>query len=177
MTSAAPTRSVLVTELPQTASSSFSMAGTSAVQRANLAPNHAELAASRIPRVVAVPKPAKDVERFLAKQRWEGVVTSVTGDSFVAELRNQTDTTAPLEVAEILRAELSADDVPLLKPGAVFYWSIGYHVTKFGQQTKQSSIRFRRLPAWIAADLSAARDEARQWAHAFGETSVNESAG
>ena len=119
------------------------------------------------PNVVAIPKVTVSVDRFVALQKWEGIVTSVTDDAFVAQLRDLKNPGEPIEEAEIYRSELSADDIPLLTPGAVFYWSIGYLDSRFGQRTKQSSIRFRRLPAWTPADLAAAKADAENLTRAF----------
>jgi hypothetical protein len=123
--------------------------------------------------VVAIPEHRLFVERFIAVQRWEGVVTTVAEYSFIAELRDLKNPAEPIEEAEILRAELSPDDVPLLTPGAVFYWSIGYQDSRFGQRTKQSAIRFRRLPAWAHSDLAAARADAERLGRTLPSVAIN----
>jgi hypothetical protein len=59
------------------------------------------------------------------------------------------------EEAEIPLVEVSPRDLPFVKDGSVFYWSIGYHDDQHGQRTRQSIIIFRRLPAWTPDDLLA----------------------
>lgn len=67
---------------------------------------------------------------------------------------------APYEEAEILLDEVSEDDLPLVTPGAVFYWSIGYYVGTNRQKRRISVIRFRRLPAWTEEELQQANQQA-----------------
>lgn len=94
---------------------------------------------------------------FRAMQKWEGYVNEVREDSFVAVLSPITGE-GPDQEAEILIDDVSLDDRPLIEPGAIFYWSIGYRDEP--QRTRTSLIRFRRLPAWNQRDLEAARREA-----------------
>ena len=94
---------------------------------------------------------------FRAMQKWEGHVIEVRQDSFTAIL-SPIMGEGPDQEAEILIEDVSLDDHPLIKPGAVFYWSIGYKDEP--QRTRVSLIRFRRLPVWNQRDLDAARHEA-----------------
>jgi len=91
----------------------------------------------------------------LSTERWEGTVLDVGEDAFRARLVDLDQSTAD-EEAEIFLSEVSDEDLPLLKRGALFYWSIGYHTDRRGQRTKSSLIRFRRLPTWTKADLKEA---------------------
>jgi hypothetical protein len=68
----------------------------------------------------------------------------------------------PEEEAEIPLEELSPHDLPLVRAGAVFYWTIGYRDSVTGQRTRQSSIVFRRLPAWTDRELEALRKKVRR---------------
>jgi hypothetical protein len=52
----------------------------------------------------------------------------------------------------------------LMASGAVFYWSVGYRETLWGQRERVSAIRFRRLPAWTTSDLDEVRRKAKQLA-------------
>lgn len=92
-------------------------------------------------------------ERVELLQQWEGVVEEVEGEEFFARLSDRTNPAREQEVATFECAEVSTDDLPLLVPGAVFYWSISYRVARHGQKTRTSSIKFRRLPAWSANDI------------------------
>lgn len=100
-------------------------------------------------------------DRFISLQKWEGVVCYVNGDSFVAKLTDLTRG-GPDEEAEFPLDEISEEDRKLVKPGAVFYWNIGYHDLHRGQRIRSSLIRFRRLPAWTKKEIESARKEAER---------------
>jgi hypothetical protein len=99
--------------------------------------------------------------RFVLKQQWQGVVTSVGDDAFTVDLKDLTDPDSPEETAELLREDVDPQDLALLEPGAIFYWSIGYEDTRRGRERK-SIIRFLRLPGWTATDLEAIEREAHE---------------
>lgn len=105
-------------------------------------------------------KPARE-SYFISLQKWQGVILDVFEETFLARL-SDLDQQDPDEEAEILLDELSDDDLPLVSPGAVFYWHIGYHVDRSGQRKRASIIRFRRLPMWTAEEIEAARNDAEQ---------------
>jgi hypothetical protein len=93
------------------------------------------------------------VSTFYALQEWEGFVESINDDCFVARL---TDLTADGEIAseraEIPLEEISEDDLPKLKPRAVFRWAIGYERSPRGTKMRVSNIVFRDLPRWTKSD-------------------------
>jgi hypothetical protein len=93
-------------------------------------------------------------------------VLRVSGQTFWARLYDRT-TDARDEEAEFFLDDVSVDDLPLLAPGAVFYWSVGYFDSPTRERSRQSLLRFRRLPAWSRKDI--ARLQARV-AEAIGET-------
>lgn len=99
--------------------------------------------------------------RFICLQKWQGVVIEVRTDSFIARLYDLNNK-ANEEEAELPIAEISDGDRELVKPGAVFYWSIGYLEIKTGQRIRASLTRFRRLPAWRKKDLELAQVEAEK---------------
>ena len=96
---------------------------------------------------------------FVSLQKWEGVVTDIREDFFTARLINLTNN-APDETAEFPLEEISEDDHPLLKEGAIFYWNIGYRNKYSGQRERVSLVRFRRLPVWQKDEINAAQKEA-----------------
>jgi hypothetical protein len=98
-------------------------------------------------------------DSFVSLQKWEGVVLAVEHDSFLARLIDLTQGGTE-EEAEFSLDDISEEDKPLLKPGAIFYWNIGYHDSRTGQRRKVSEIRFRRLPAWTSKEIEAAKREA-----------------
>ena len=105
-------------------------------------------------RVFPFPTARRTLESFGIVQRWEGTVTQVIGDEFLARLRDLTDTEHASEQATFSLDEVDDDDRQLLRVGAVFYWSIGYHHQANGSRRLSNELRFRRLPQWTAADLS-----------------------
>jgi hypothetical protein len=104
---------------------------------------------------------------FLSLQKWEGVVLEVRSDSFLTRLVDLT-LPGPDEEAEFSLDEVSEEDRPLIRPGAIFYWNIGYHTSYSGQRTRTSLIRFRRLPAWTREELEAAKREAERLGKSIG---------
>ena len=87
-------------------------------------------------------------------QDWEGVVEEVLGDSFVARLRDRSDTSEfDKELAEIPLDDVTPDERPLLKPGAIFYLTIYRRV--FPRHERATRLVFRRLPAWTDSMLKS----------------------
>ncbi len=111
------------------------------------------------PAVVWVPVISPSREGFDVLQRFEGTVQSVQGDSFVVRLVDKTNG-SPEEEAEIPLAEIMPGDRELVKPGAVFYWVIGYRREDYGQVSRSSMIRFQRLPSWSPAEVERAKKAA-----------------
>jgi hypothetical protein len=107
------------------------------------------------------PAPLAPRDRFLALQEWEGMVIERRENALRVRLVDKTRPAAE-EEAEINLNEISPQDRGLIKTGAVFYWSIGYHDSASGQRTRQSVIVFRRLPAWTDSEIAAIRRRVRQ---------------
>ena len=99
----------------------------------------------------------KDV--LLPLESWEGVVEHVDPDGgwFSARLLSES---GPEEIAEFDLVEVSRGDRDLVQQDAIFYWTIGYRETLAGQRSRESVIRFRRLPVWSERELEEARQEA-----------------
>lgn len=106
------------------------------------------------------PKGYSYVDRFEALQKWECIVLEVQDESFRARLIDLTQE-GPDEEAEFSIQEVSEEDRKLIRRGSVFYWTIGYNDLK-GQRTRESLIRFRRLPVWRERDIDAAGRRARE---------------
>lgn len=110
--------------------------------------------------------PAPD--KFISLQKWEGIVTEIGEDYFIAKLVNLTGE-GPEESATFPFSEISSEeDTQLLKIGAVFYWSIGYYERAKGTRIRSSLIRFRRLPMWTESIIKAAQKEAERLNEFFG---------
>ena len=111
--------------------------------------------------------PTIKTSTFKALQKWEGMVEQVYDDYFSARVIDKTKS-SPDEYVEFDIEEIDREDSALIKPGAVFYWSIGYYTSVLGQRFRVSEIRFRRLPAWSASDISASAEKAALLAKHFG---------
>jgi hypothetical protein len=107
-------------------------------------------------------------EGLIPLQSWEGVVLEVNGNSFAARLADMSGEHQDEEV-EVSKEELSEFDLELLERGAVFYWTIGYRQRlPKGARERVSRIRFRRLPAWSKAELTATRERAETLSRELG---------
>lgn len=105
---------------------------------------------------VSRPRRIPRLGRFHALQRWEGKVVNSNGETFLAGLTDLS-LPGPAEEAEFELSDVAAADHPLIRPGAIFYWSVGYYDSPAGQRSRSSRIRFRRLPAPDDEDIAAAR--------------------
>jgi hypothetical protein len=100
----------------------------------------------------------------LVLQKWEGTVISCKTGEFSAELRDLTSPDRAIEQVVLSTEEIAESDRRLMAPGAVFYWSIGYRETLWGQRERVSTLRFRRLPAWTGSDIDEVRRKATEFA-------------
>jgi hypothetical protein len=93
-----------------------------------------------------VPTDQRSPEAVRVLQLWEGTVSGVSGDDVTALLRDWTNPDLPDEEATVSIEEFSPAEQPLVAPGTVFYWSIGYR-TRSGTRERVSSFQLRRLPS------------------------------
>jgi|SRR5215208_1637599 len=93
-------------------------------------------------------------------QRWDGVVLGVNEETFRARLLDERTGRPRLE-ADVYVEDVSEHDRSLLRPGAVFYWHIGYR-DPHGDRERFSRIRFQRLPPRTEADVARADRRARE---------------
>jgi len=100
-------------------------------------------------------------DRFVSLQKWEGHVVEVQENTFSTRLIDLT-TQAAEEDAVFSVRQVSAEDLPLITPGAVLYWNIGYHTDFTGRQRTVSELRFRRLPPLAENEIVAARREGKE---------------
>lgn len=104
----------------------------------------------------------KPIDDFISKQKYEGIVLDINEQSFIARLRNLSNK-LPDEEAELFIEDLSREDRQLLKPGAVFYWNIGYRDMVGGQRIACHMINFRRLPVWTQQHKEKAAQRAKEY--------------
>jgi hypothetical protein len=116
-----------------------------------------------------LPVRAAPGQKFIPLSRREGVVLEVRQDEFDARLVDLDGDESDLDATFAIE-ELSPVDVPLLRPGAVFYWTIGYLDNQVRRRTRVSDLRFRRLPYVEARGLMDAEAEADQIRRELGLT-------
>lgn len=127
--------------------------------------------AEPLPYAVARPAMARQQKGARAVQEWEGTVVGQRRGMIIARLRDLLHQGRFEETAEIPLDNLSDPDKPLVAEGAVFYWTIGYTVSRGGQRTLASEIRFRRDPCWSASDLRKVEARAREFGDILDEPS------
>lgn len=111
--------------------------------------------------IIKFPSISPRRSHMISLQKWQGYVLKVSDTSLFVRLVDLTQN-APDEEAEIPIEEISEDDRDLIKPGAIFYWSIGYLDSYSGQRSRVSVVRFQRIPAWSKAEIDAAHREAER---------------
>ena len=94
-------------------------------------------------------------------QKWIGYVSELSGNRFTAILNDVNNPTTEEIATFDINEDVSEDDIPLIKTGAIFYWSIGYH-TQNGQRKKESFIRFKRSVQFTKEDVDKIADNAEQ---------------
>jgi len=106
--------------------------------------------------IALVPKTIYSPRTFSSLQKWEGYVIETNDDYFLARITDLSEDHEDEEI-EVMYTEISDDDKELVRPGAIFYWHIGYETEK-GTVKRSSIIRFRRLPKWTESDTEKAKD-------------------
>lgn len=136
--------------------------------QSNLDSRYSETLDARTIPMFSVPPKNKPVkEYFSALQKWEGFVIEVGDDVFRARLIPIAGE-GPDQEAGIYISEISDGDRSLLRPGAVFYWSIGYLERPSGR-IRASIIRFRRLPRWTTDEISEGESKVHALRDLLGE--------
>ncbi len=99
-----------------------------------------------------------------ALQEWEGYVVRVEEGTFISRIQDLTnEDQIENEEIEFLTEDLSEDDLKLLKPGAVFRWTIGY-LKSGGSKKRFSHIIFRRFPILTKSTVAIADKKAKELA-------------
>jgi len=103
----------------------------------------------------------------ISLQKWEGVVTSVGEEFFLATLTDLMGA-GPDEATEISFDEVPKGDIPLITEGAVFYLNVGYDTAADGQVRRSTILRFRRLPSWSKSEIKKAKEKSSAARKFFG---------
>lgn len=109
--------------------------------------------------IIKFPSISHRRNHMVSLQKWQGYVLKVTDNFLLVRLVDLSKNGGD-EEAEIPIEEISDDDKDLIRPGAIFYWSIGYLDSYSGQRSRVSVIRFQRLPSWSKEEIDAAKREA-----------------
>lgn len=90
---------------------------------------------------------------FVSLKKWEGIVEAVFETSFIARIKD-IENEVPDERVEIDFDDLSnVDEKNMVKKGAIFSWTMGYHISHGGTRKRQAVLIFRRMPKWTEADI------------------------
>jgi hypothetical protein len=103
-------------------------------------------------------------------QIWEGVVVDLTELSMSVRLRDRQGR-VPEHTANIDLSWVVAQDADLVKPGAVFYWTL-YKETKKSTIRHTQEIRFRRLPDWTKKQVASVYSEADALLAKFSQSTI-----
>jgi hypothetical protein len=110
--------------------------------------------------IALIPKSPIIHKTFSSLKSWEGFVIKKYNEYFTARMTDLTEK-SPDEEVEIMLTDVSGDDLPLVVPGAIFYWHVGYEIDK-GTTKRSSIIRFRRMPRWSQSDFKKANSLKRK---------------
>lgn len=99
---------------------------------------------------------------FKLLQQWEGVVEKVEGDVIVAIITDKKNVDNPTEEVEIYLSEIDKEDMSFVRPGAFFYWSVGYEDGLGVPRQRVSRIRFKRLAGITTRDIARAVNNAKK---------------
>lgn len=97
---------------------------------------------------------------FKLLQQWEGMVEKISGDTVVAIIVDKKNADNPNEEVEIYLSEIDKEDMPFVRPGASFYWSVGYEDGIGVPRQRVSRIRFKRMAGITTRDISRAEKNA-----------------
>lgn len=96
---------------------------------------------------------------------WEGVVLSINNNEMHVRLSDRQGI-LPDHFADVGLDFVHDQDIGLVKPGAVFYWTL-YRAQKKGTISATQEIRFRRLPNWTKAQINSIYEDADDLASKF----------
>jgi hypothetical protein len=101
------------------------------------------------------------------RQLWEGTVTEVRENEFVATLADITNPENPDEQVEFTYDEVSQDDRKLVSSGSGFYCVDRSEQTPGGKEKNVSMVQFRRLPTWTRSSLVQGANRGRNISEVF----------
>ena len=104
---------------------------------------------------------------FKMLQQWEGRVVETYGSEFTAIITDKTNPEVEDQLVTVDTEDITPNDVTLIEPGAVFYWSIGFFDYPGRGRSRESRIRFRRLMGPSKADIARSEKIGKRFAEFF----------
>jgi hypothetical protein len=121
-----------------------------------------------LPVMATAPQPPR-TSSLRPSQEWEGKVVRVEDDAFVALLYDKTNRENPTEEVRLDASDISDDQWSTVRPGAIFYWTIGREKSPAGQIRNISEIVFQRSPRWTVKMIQSSKERARSLARVFSD--------
>lgn len=97
---------------------------------------------------------------FKLLQQWEGMVERISDDTILAIIIDKKNVDNPNEEVEIFLSEIDKEDMLFVRPGASFYWSVGYEDGVGVPRQRVSRIRFKRMAGITSRDILRAEKNA-----------------
>jgi hypothetical protein len=110
--------------------------------------------------------------RFKMIQQWEGRVVETRGAEFTAIITDKTNPDFEDQFVTVDTEDITPNEVSLIEPGAVFYWSIGFFDYPGRGRSRESRIRFRRLMGPSKADIARSEMIGKEFAEFFKSNST-----
>ena len=104
---------------------------------------------------------------FKMIQQWEGRVVEFKGSEFTAIIIDKTNPDNEDLFVSVDTEDITPSDMPLIKSGAIFYWSIGFYDYPGRGRSRESRIRFRRLVGPSKEDIARSKDLGKKLAQFF----------
>lgn len=98
---------------------------------------------------------------YTTVQASEGVVEDVSSEDVNVRIIDKTEPARPESFTQLSFDQIDDEDRDLVRPGAVFYWVIGYELRPSGKKTT-SFIRFRRSPMWTKSNIKDVERKANE---------------
>lgn len=110
-----------------------------------------------------------EISHALAAKQWEGYISEVQDDMFIATLYDCSGIEPPITAEFEIDTYVSKDEKPLVRKGVSLYWIIGKEVRKRGQVKNGDYIHFKRMPTWKGYDSDTPSDVLDEYKDVFGE--------
>jgi len=128
--------------------------------------SHAHTPNKRFKNQSTIPVELKDYTEDL-KQIWDGTVISFNEDTIKIRLEDKITLENPETIVDLSIDEVSSQDRPLIKEGAMLFWYIGYREGNKHPRERFSKICFRRRLGWTDKEIEDANTIAKEYENFF----------